>query len=96
MIGIAPAFAPGWAALGAVLIDIGEIDRSVDSLQRSLGLADNDDVRSNLDVAQAVAYRRAGRSPVSPTRRKRPEERSGGDGLRRVGTRAGWQGGAPP
>ena len=54
MVAIAPDFAPGWAALGAVLFDLGEIDRSVDSLQRSLDLAD-DDVRSNLEVARAAA-----------------------------------------
>ncbi len=52
---IAPGFAPGWAALGAVLFDLGEIDRSVESLQRSLELVDDDDVRSNLEVARAAA-----------------------------------------
>ncbi len=55
VVAIAPDFAPGWAALGAVLFDLGEIDRSVESLQRSLELVDDDDVRSNLEVARAVA-----------------------------------------
>ena len=52
VVAIAPDFAPGWAALGAVLFDLGEIARSVESLQRSLELADDDDVRSNLEVAR--------------------------------------------
>jgi tetratricopeptide (TPR) repeat protein len=53
--GIAPDLAAAWANLGAVLFDLGDVTASVDCLERSLALADDADVRENLELARAAA-----------------------------------------
>lgn len=52
---IAPDLAPAWANLGAVLFDLGDLPGSIECLERALGIAEDPDVRANLEVARAAA-----------------------------------------
>jgi tetratricopeptide (TPR) repeat protein len=50
-----PDLAGGWANLGAVLFDEGDVDEACRCLERSLIIDDDPDVRHRLELALAVA-----------------------------------------